>query len=114
MAIIRFTNKDIPLIQNDIAAALKVIADKHGIALTSRFTKGTALTLGFTMSASIKDASQFGKTFRHKSHQYRITGVNPGAWRYPVLTERLRDGATVAFPADVVSRYLPKVVAKAA
>ena len=131
MSISKFTNTNLHEIQAEIAAAMAVIATKHGISLVSKYEKGTAASLSFRLKADLKiagvvmsqgridfergashvnlSAADFGRTFIYKGRSYRITGLNLSAWRFPVNTERQPDGKPFRFPAETVKGLLPAI-----
>lgn len=132
----KFDNSMLRIIQKDLKEALQAVADKHGIGLDIQSKKLTTMSLAFETTFAVKKAdgtvmtqgradferhasqfglspSDFGRSFLFKGKPYRITGLNPGAWRFPIEADRVRDGKGFRFPADQVARSLMPV-AKAA
>jgi hypothetical protein len=53
------------------------------------------------------DADDFGKTFIFRREGYKISGLKPKSYRFPILGTRA-DGKTFKFPANDVLRALGK------
>lgn len=54
------------------------------------------------------DKTDLGKTFVTDRDSYRITGLTMRGRRFPILAERVKDGRSFKFPADIVCRALGK------
>lgn len=52
------------------------------------------------------DVTDLGKTFISRGTTYRVIGLNPRAYKYPINTERVHDKAPFKFPATTVARLL--------
>jgi len=124
-----FDRTAVERIRIDLDAAIKAVAEKHGISgLLGRgsFTdvtltiKAEFATLSIDSEVNSKEAEAFkqnaayygvdcaaiGKTFRHLGTDYTLTGMNPKATNYPYLGRRA-DGKTFKFANDVVRAAFP-------
>jgi hypothetical protein len=133
----QFTRQNLRAIYEDVEAALKPIAEKHGIKLERKSCtyRPDELPVAFkfitiehdangnTMDSRAKDfvryASMYGLSkddflaeFRSGSRLFRITGFKPKARKYPVLAEDVKTGKTYKFSAEKVKMAL--ALAKAA
>lgn len=54
------------------------------------------------------ESTDLGRTFVSRGTEYRITGLNPSAPKFPVQGERVRDGQPFKFPEAVVKTGLGK------
>jgi hypothetical protein len=97
-----------------VQAALKTLGDELGVKFTTtggQYGTGSGM---IRLSVEVQDTGAgvsaaeaefkryaahygmqpdwFGKTFFHQGTQYRITGINPGAPKFPVNAERTHDG----------------------
>lgn len=57
------------------------------------------------------DKTDFNRTFVSGGVQYRIKSLKPGAAKYPVIAERVRDGKRFKFPQSTVKSGLLRSVA---
>lgn len=123
----------ITAIRADMQAALEGVARKHGLSLelagitynaaflrtrvrmvaqssVQASTPGvSAVPATFAMDAARfgLQASDFGRTFRSAEGQaYRITGIVPKRYKYPITTTRLSDGQSIKWSAQSVQARL--------
>lgn len=70
----------------------------------------------FKMFAAWYDlqASDFGREFWSRGEKFRIVGVNRSAPKYPIICERVRDGASFKFTAFAVKTALGNATKRAA
>lgn len=106
-------------IANDMAAALKAVADKHGMTVSVQ--GGTFDTTGVfkprvEFRAADADRQEFvryavlvgvkpelfGKRFTVGGSTYVITGLKPAASRRPVMATRT-DGMKFVFPVEMIN-----------
>lgn len=129
MTIRFFDNSTLRAVRKEMQEALQAVADKHGIGIEIQNKKLTNLSLEFETTFAIKKAdgtvmtqdrsnfethasrcglspSDFGREFTFKRDAYKIAGLRPGAWRFPIVGLRVRDGKEYCFPASVVSASL--------
>ena len=121
-----FDRVTLRVLREEIDAALKAVADKHGISLT--LGKITFAGDGSTMSGKIegavardgqvqtKEAVDFlkyaevyglkaedlGRQFVSKGRWFEITGLRPKAPKRPVLARGVADGQTYVFPVEMI------------
>lgn len=118
------------LLQNEIAAAVRAIAEKHGLKVASnRCTYGASeakfsLTLGVIGEDGVDaryrtewdslhglygfDASDLGKTFRTASGEVRIVGLDSKRRKFPVVCQHTTTGKISLFVVKDVRRMLGK------
>lgn len=124
-----FTNANLRLIAQELKDAVKMVADRHGIAVEVQSKKLTNLSLEFETTFAVKKAdgtaltqdranfeahasrcglspSDFGRQFMHKRDIFKIAGLRPGAWRFPIVGVRVRDGKEYCFPGSLVAANL--------
>ena len=129
MTIQQFDANTCRLIDEAIEAALKPLADEHGIQIkiaAGRYSahgyavKLEILTCDKTGNVHIPGADTFramakfyglepedlGREFQQGRVRYRITGLNPGRPKYPISVERVNDGKRFKFPADQIRQAL--------
>jgi hypothetical protein len=119
-------------INDDIVAALAAVGVKHSIKLTTGNTKydGDGMNATFQVNASAITATgtvvtpdgknwdkyrhlygmghiALGTEFVARGTKYKITGLNPGAPKFPVKAVRVWDGTTFKFPSEAVLKALP-------
>lgn len=132
-AIKEFTRANYRTLMDEIEAALKPIAEKHGLALDrkSRSFYADRLPVKFDLLVTTKDKDgntvdpkaaifasaarlfglkpdDFGKEFTSRGETFRITGLNLRRRKYPVSAERVRDGKGFKFPAEDVRLFLER------
>lgn len=121
-----FDNSNLRAVRKDMEEALKAVAAKHGIGIQIEPKKLTSKSLEFETTFALKRAdgtimtqdranfeanasrcglspSDFGREFLHKRDVFRIAGLRPGAWRFPIVGVRVRDGKEYCFPAGMVA-----------
>jgi hypothetical protein len=54
------------------------------------------------------DESFMGATFISKKEKFKVTGLNPKSSKYPILCEKVSDGQTYKFPANLVRESVLK------
>lgn len=130
------TSADVRAIGQEIAAAVKDIADKHGVTIGyggGRYggMKGEVkLAIGIkNVTAAVDQAKReftayarllgleggdFGKTFVSRNAVYRITGCSISRPTYPVDCVRIKDGKGFKFDAATVKLALGRSLASAA
>lgn len=127
-----FTNSTLRVIAQELKEAVQAVADKHGIGVEVQSKKSTNLSLEFETTFAVKKSdgtvltqdranfethasrcglspSDFGRQFHHKRDIFKIAGLRPGAWRFPIIGVRVRDGKEYCFPGDLVARNLMAV-----
>lgn len=112
----------------EIETALRPLAAKHGLQIKARGGRFDATTYtakiecselqdGVAQTPERRDfasmAAMFGlkpehldATFDRGGETFKIVGLSAGRRRYPVATERVRDGKAFKFPANTVARAL--------
>jgi hypothetical protein len=131
-----FNGRNVRSILDECEAALKPIAEKHGLTLDrkGRTYRPDALPVMFQflikqldangneMDSRAKDfikyaasyglkESDFLAEFHSNGEVFRIVGFKPKARKYPVLAEKVRDGKTYKFPAERVKLLLAQAKA---
>lgn len=115
------------LIQKDLEAALKTVADKHGLTV-SRAGGGKYDTLSYSPKVEFKvtetadgtsaaqaeferfapmlgiPADWYGKTFQSNFRQHKIESIRPAAWKAPIIT--VSGGKRYKFSIELVRMYL--------
>ena len=129
MKITQFGRPELRVLREELDALLGKFAAERGISLKTGGIKFDATAVTIKVEGSIvtadgvvqsKERSAFarycaifgfkpehlGATFKSGPTMYRITGLNPGAPRFPVLAERVYDGKGFKFPEESVKRAL--------
>jgi len=126
-----FTRANCRTLMDEVEAALKPIAEKHGLTLdrkgksfyrdklpvmfqflvTEKDEDGNALDSRAKDFMRVADAYGLSKDdylaeFRSNGRTFRITGLNTRARGYPVMAEDVRTGKTYKFPAKRVKQAL--------
>lgn len=115
-------------LRKDVEQALKTVADKHGIRITTG--RGTFTDADFTMKIEMAVIGEggvnlkaklefeqlaafvglkpehFGLEFTSGGERYQIVGIKSRATAKPVLVLRLRDGQRFVMPAGPIQRYI--------
>ncbi|SCW95404.1 hypothetical protein [Ancylobacter rudongensis] len=129
MRLTDFRNASHRILSKAIAEALEPVAAKYGVTLTPNggligASSGmikikveleaapgqparSDTLFGYHAPLLGLQASDKGRSFSYKSVLYTIKDLNPRAPKFPVIAERVRDGAPFRFPIDVVKRGLP-------
>ncbi len=125
MTISQFNKPTIRQIRPKLAAALKDLADNHGInidvgnasfdkssctfklVLSTRDESGLAQTpevMEFKRSAELVGlkSDDLGRRFRSNGRIFEITGMSLNARRYPIMAKRVTDGKVYKFHQDSV------------
>ena len=115
-------------LRDEMSAALKAVAARHGIEITVGNASFSHTNAKFSVALAVKDkrgkvlsaeaeafkrhAERFGlvpedlnKSFKYADRKYTITGCLPRSRRYPILARR-DDGTTVKFNAKMVSNAI--------
>jgi hypothetical protein len=133
MTIKEFNRTNCRTLMAEVEAALKPIAEKHGLTLdrkgrtfyrdqmpvmfqflvTQKDEDGNALSAAgqeFKKNAFRVglEPDDLGKEFMSRGEKYRITGLNLRRRKYPISAERLRDGKSFKFGADTVKFNLQR------
>ena len=123
--ITEFTRANCRTVDNAINDALKQVEAQFGVTIkigggrfsanefTTKITVSTgdgtdAAKANFELYAfryNLKE-SDFGKEFTSNGEVYRITGIKPRGKKYPIMGERVRDGARYKFSASQVSNAI--------
>ncbi len=53
-------------------------------------------------------SGHFGKTFTFRKRAYKIVGIRPKSYKFPILGARVPDGKVFKFPVDTVTTNLVK------
>jgi len=75
---------------------------QDGVAQTQEVKAFATYAMRFGLSPD-----DFGAEFSHRGSRFRVRGIKPKSTRYPVLAERLSDGKTFKFEAELVKSLLP-------
>jgi hypothetical protein len=109
----------------DVAAALKAVADKHGLVFTYKggtfdpsgifrpsveFAVADAAKAAWNRYCGLCDlpADAVGATVALRDGVYQILRLNPGAPKFPVVARKLADGREYKLRADPVAAALAK------
>jgi hypothetical protein len=129
MPITKFDPNACRLLRAELEAALKIVADKHGISIkTGKMTYSdtnvkvslevaTVSEGGEVNTREKKDFLQFaeiyglkptdlGRNFKSQGELYQITGLNTKKQKFAIQAKRLRDGHSYGFVAEDVKRAL--------
>jgi len=113
------------LLRSEIEAALRPLAEKHGIDFGTGRCKYTGANATIEVKISVRDAEGnirtreaedykrlaascglkaewLGAEFTSQGRTLRITGLNPKAVKYPVLARDIADGQGYKFRAEVI------------
>lgn len=132
-AVTKFGQANVKAILEECRVALEPVAEKHGLTLDrkGRTYAGDALPVMFQLlvkqlgadgqemttdgKAFVRYASEFGldpadlgKRFTDRRGMFRITGLLPRSYKYPVLAVNLETGKTLKFPAETVKAGLKR------
>jgi len=130
MKIKQFDKLNCGAVSSDIEKALKSVAIKYGINIRTgngKFTKDTfdlklniaRVVSGKVISKEVNDfkklasiyglkASDLGRTFSTAGREFRITGLNTKAHKYPIMAECIKSGGSYKFPVKNVKLLLDK------
>jgi hypothetical protein len=74
------------------------------------FSLGNAEQLAFERTATLigLEPEDYGKTFEHNGHTYKLVAINLRAPRFPVLAER-EDGKQFKFPEASIRTFLGRL-----
>ncbi len=116
-----FNPRNLDVIRADIESALKTVAEQHGVTFALGNTDYTPGSFSVRLEAKRDGgdkrdfeqyaasyglrASDFGATFMYRNAKYTISGINPGAGTYPIVTSR-EDGECIRFREDLVREAL--------
>ena len=132
MKIKQFNRDSLRLFRPGFEQALAELGKEYGLAFaigsmrfdaTSFKTTLTAQIVGGEVQGNGKDeinkanfirhcdevglqASDFGKIINYAGHEYKITGLKPRSYRFPVLVQRQPDGKGFKLPIDAVRTSL--------
>ena len=129
--ITKFDRSTVRGLQAAVEAALKSVADKHGIGALMGSTKFNSGAVTFKVEMAVKSAGgvletqdardyrrfaplkglpadTLGKTFTHRGERFTIIGWRYRARRAPVLTKRCSDGKQFVFSDDTVRLLLKR------
>lgn len=122
------------LINAEAAEALKAVAEKFGITLTTkggRYSNAETGEIRFEIAVHKEtedgivldrkaidfqrhahlfgfEASDLHREFQDRGETYRIVGLAPKSPKFPVLAEQVRSGKTFKFPEQIVLFQLGK------
>jgi hypothetical protein len=127
----QFDRPAVRAILDECEAALKVVADKHGLRLARKgcsFRAGECpvpfklMTVatgdnGEVVTAEARDfercavlfglkAEDLGREFSSRGKRFKICGAKPANRKYPILAKCLSTGKVYKFPEDQVVRAL--------
>jgi len=114
-----FNRQNCRTIDNAINDALKQVEAQFGVTIkigggrfsSNEFTTKITVSTGdgtdaakekfglYAFRYNLKN-SDFGKTFTSNGEIFRISGIKPRGKKYPIMAERVRDGARYKFSAE--------------
>ncbi len=116
-----FKPQHLDAIRADILSALQGVAERHSVTFALGNTNYTPGSFSVRLEAKRDggdkrdfeqyaasyglQASDFGATFMYRNAKYTISGINPGAGTYPIVTSR-EDGECIRFREDLVREAL--------
>lgn len=129
MTIQQFDSAICRLIDEAIEAALKPLAELHGIEIKIASGRYSARCYAVKLEILTRDAAgnvhhpgadsfralakfyglesdDLGREFQQGRVRYRITGLNTKRPRYPISVERVNDGKRFKMPADQIRQAL--------
>jgi len=123
--ITEFDRPTIKRLRSEIDDALLELSEKYGIEIktgsasfsnTNVTFKLELATVGSDGEVNTKEMDDFrhnawrfglseddlGKEFTHRGNRYRVVGMKPRSPKYPIIAERIGDGARFKFPSGVL------------
>ncbi len=133
----KMTRASCRIFKDEMLKALQSIADKHGVTVaydggsysnthvTSKIkwevvtetvgTDGTSKAVPADFAANAPAygllPEHYGAIFTSGRTEYRITGIKPSRYKYPISAERVKDGKGFKFPIEMVKGGLAPVAA---
>jgi len=127
MPIKAFDAPTLRALRPEIDTALAPLGERHGITLRTGNGSYSGATAHFKLELAVigddgnavsKEVEAFNKLhsmfgleqgdlgleFVSGRERFRLTGIAPGRTKYPIVTERLRDGKTIFHAEEVVER----------
>ena len=123
------------MLRDEINAALRAVAERHGIQITAGNAKYSATNVEFKVNVCVVSAGgvvetkerqafraycrtyglkpeDLDKVFVQGHRRFKIAGLKTTSARYPVLAQELgNSGKTFKFPASSVAMYLSRQAA---
>ena len=75
--------------------------NKDGVAQTPEVANFSWTCIAFGL-----EPTDLHREFMFRNEKYKITGIKPRRYRYPISASRVRDGRGFKFPPDVVKKGL--------